>query len=271
MLGAMGTIDLVVTDLDGTLWHGREVLHPETAAAWHELERRGVAVMVATGRRLGSTRTGLAQLGVAPPAVVMNGALVQHLGDGTRYHRHSFSRDEAERLLLAFREAGLEPCVYVEHDDYEVYLGPEPSTHPEHAASFGEQGGRSDLDEVVATLPVFMFGILGQTEASLAAFAPSVTGIGETHVSHDFYGGHGITVVPRGLSKWVGVRAYCDAAGLDAGRVLAIGDGLNDVELLDAAAVAVVPADGHDDVVAMADHVVASPRDGGWAELLDLV
>ena len=29
--------------------------------------------------------------------------------------------------------------------------------------------------------------------------------------------------------------------------------------------------DGHDDVVAMADHVVASPRDGGWAELLDLV
>ena len=37
----MSTIDLVVTDLDGTLWHGREVLHPTTASAWHELERRG--------------------------------------------------------------------------------------------------------------------------------------------------------------------------------------------------------------------------------------
>ena len=267
----MGTIDLVVTDLDGTLWHGREELHPETAPAWHELERRGVAVMVATGRRLGSARSGLAQLGVAPPAVVMNGALVQHLGDGTRYHRHSFSREEAERLLLAFRTVGLEPCVYVEHDDYEVYLGPEPSTHPDHAASFGPQGGRSDLDEIVATLPVFMFGLLGQTRASLDAFAPSAGAIGETHVAHDFYGGHGITVVPRGLSKWVGVRAYCDAAGLDPGRVLAIGDGPNDTELLEAAAVAVVPVDGHDHVVAMADHVVASPRDGGWAELLDLV
>ena len=267
----MGTIDLVVTDLDGTLWCGREEVHPQTAAAWRELERRGVAVMVATGRRLGSARAGLAQLGVAPPAVVMNGALVQHLGDGTRYHRHPFTRDEAVRLLRAFRGAGLEPCVYVEHDDYEVYLGPEPSTHPEHAASFGHHGGRGDLDEVVDTLPVFMFGLLGQTRSSLAAFAPAVAEIGETHVDHDFYGGHGITVVPRGLSKWVGVQAYCDAAGLDRGRVLASGGGLNDVELLEAAAIAVVPADGHVDVVAIADRVVAPPGAGGWAELLDLV
>lgn len=267
----MAAIDLVVTDLDGTLWYGHEETHARTAAAWRELERRGIPVMVATGRRLGSTRDPLARLGFAPPAVVMNGALVQHLGEGTRFHQHHFTAQEASDVLRAFAAAGLEPCVYVEHDEVEVYLGPDPSTHPEHAASFGPHSSTSDLAEIVASVPVFMFGILGQDPASLDELAPAVSVVGETHVSRDFYGGHGITVVPHGLSKWVGVSAYCEAAGLDSTRVLAIGDGLNDVELLERAAVAVVPRDGHDDVLRIADHVVASPREGGWAEIVDLV
>ena len=53
--------------------------------------------------------------------------------------------------------------------------------------------------------------------------------------------------------------------------MLAIGDGPNDRELLAGAAIAVAPADGHPDVVRDADHVVGSPRDGGWAEILDLM
>jgi hydroxymethylpyrimidine pyrophosphatase-like HAD family hydrolase len=49
MLWGMAGIELVVTDLDGTLWSGREETHPATVAAWRELERRGVPVLVATG------------------------------------------------------------------------------------------------------------------------------------------------------------------------------------------------------------------------------
>jgi hydroxymethylpyrimidine pyrophosphatase-like HAD family hydrolase len=66
------------------------------------------------------------------------------------------------------------------------------------------------------------------------------------------------------------VRAYCELAGVDSTRILAIGDGRNDRELLAGAAIAVVPESGVDDVVRAADHVVASPREGGWAEILKL-
>jgi hydroxymethylpyrimidine pyrophosphatase-like HAD family hydrolase len=85
------------------------------------------------------------------------------------------------------------------------------------------------------------------------------------------YGGFTVTVAPARQSKWDGVAAFCREQGIDAGAVLAIGDGPNDVELLDHAAVAVVPADAHVEARARADHVVGLAAEGGWAEILDIL
>ncbi len=84
------------------------------------------------------------------------------------------------------------------------------------------------------------------------------------------YGTHSLTVAGPGMSKWEGVIAYCAHAGLDPGRVLAIGDGPNDLELLAGAAVAVVPDDADPAVREIAHHVVGCAIDGGWADLLEL-
>jgi hydroxymethylpyrimidine pyrophosphatase-like HAD family hydrolase len=78
-------------------------------------------------------------------------------------------------------------------------------------------------------------------------------------------------VTPLGLSKWVAVTRHCERRGIDPARTLALGDGPNDVELLEAAGVAVVPEDGQALALQHADHVVAPTRDGGWAQVLDLV
>ena len=268
----MPQADLVVTDLDGTLWFGDEQIHPATVAAWRELERRDVPVLVATGRRVTSTRVPLARLGFAPPAVVMNGALVLHLETGERYHRHVYSADDARRVLAAFRAAHIEPCVYVDHDRVDVFVSEQPSTHPAHLESLGTTAEHADLDDVVGSMPVLMFGIMGNDAGHLTEVASALFGVAETHLApSDQYGGHSFTVTPIGLSKWVGVVAYCEQHGIDPNRVLAIGDGPNDCELLGGAAVAVVPSDACADALDLADHVVASPRDGGWAEILDLV
>ena len=53
--------------------------------------------------------------------------------------------------------------------------------------------------------------------------------------------------------------------------MLAVGDGLNDIELLRAAAVACVIEGSDPLVVACADHLLAGPADGGWADVLDHV
>jgi hydroxymethylpyrimidine pyrophosphatase-like HAD family hydrolase len=78
-------------------------------------------------------------------------------------------------------------------------------------------------------------------------------------------------VAPEEQSKWDGVLSFCRLRGLDPSRVLAIGDGPNDAELLSHAAVSVAPRNGHPEIVARAHHTVPPPADGGWARILDLV
>ena len=85
------------------------------------------------------------------------------------------------------------------------------------------------------------------------------------------YGGSTVQVRPPEISKWSGVLAYCAEQGIDPARVLAVGDGANDLELLDAAAVACAVATATPDVLARADHVIGPPSSGGWAAVLDLV
>jgi hypothetical protein len=272
MLGAMADIDLVVTDLDGTLWWGWNETHPSTVDAWRTLEANGVRVLVATGRRVRSTREPLGALGLTPAAVVMNGALVLDLATDERFHRHEFGVDAATAVLAAFRAADLEPCVYVEHTVMDVCVGARPSTHELHLRELGAGVRSLDLDAAVAESPVLMFGIMGHAEPPLAEVQRALAGVAEVHVAgSEQYGGYSVTVTPVGLSKWIGVEVYCERRGIDASRVLAIGDGPNDVELLEGAAIAVVPEDAHASALALADHVVASTRDGGWATILDLV
>ena len=47
-----GAVQLVVTDLDGTLSDAAERIHPASLRAIRDLEAGGIPVLVATGRRL---------------------------------------------------------------------------------------------------------------------------------------------------------------------------------------------------------------------------
>lgn len=265
-------VSLIVTDLDGTLWENETVIAARTLAALAELATTDVPVLVATGRRVRSTRTPLAAFGWAPPAVVLNGALGIDLGSGQRFHRGGFATADAQTVLERFLTRGIHPCVYVDHDDRPVWVTDTPSTHPEHLAALGEDAAVGELDRIVETEHVLAFGVLGLGQAVAERLGHELASVATPHVDRDrHYGGYAVTVAPTTQSKWNGVLAFCSSRDLDPHAVLAIGDGPNDAELLANAAVAVVPNDAHPAARAHADHVVGAAVDGGWADILDLL
>ena len=268
----MTSIELVVTDLDGTLWEQPEATPARTLEGVAVVQTREIPLLVATGRRLGSTRRPLEALGLRPPAVMLNGSLGVDLRSDERFHLGGFSATSAARILTTFVAAGLEPCVYVDDDAHPVRIGPRPATHADPLASFGDDVREDDLGAVVEDHRILAFSVLGIHETAAVPLGDALAESGEPHVAPDrSYGGYGVTVAPPGDSKWDGIAAFCALEGLDPARVLAIGDGPNDIEMLDAAAVAVVPEDGHPAALALADHVCARADAGGWAELLDLL
>jgi hydroxymethylpyrimidine pyrophosphatase-like HAD family hydrolase len=337
-------IDLVVTDLDGTLWGSDERIHARTLRALETLEARGVPVLVATGRRLRSAAGTLARGGAPPPArgggggargagpgaprgggavgappppprgrgrprprpagggapagappaggrppppatlarggarlpalVVLDGALGRDLAARRVFHQVAFPPQQAVAVLDSFHDAGLSPCVYVDRDDAEVVVGPAPSTNPRHAQAVGRWlCEEDDLERVVRDEPVLMFSVVGGDRETLEPVADAIRPqTGAAAVTRDvIVGGVTLTVRPPGINKWQGVLAWCADQGLDAGRVLAVGDGQNDLELLAAARVACVVEDGCEDALALADHVLGPADSGGWSAVCGLL
>jgi hydroxymethylpyrimidine pyrophosphatase-like HAD family hydrolase len=270
--GQSGAIQLVVTDLDGTLSDPTESIHPRSVAAVRAVVASGIPVLVATGRRPRTASWVLDPAGLAGPAIVLDGAIGRDLRDGRTFHQVAFTPAAARRVLGVFTAASLEPCLFVDHPTAELVIGPNPATHPGHLARNRAWAVTADLARVVETDPVLTFTVVGGDAARLAEIAVAVGDAGSASVTPDLvYGGSTLQVRPSGISKWSGVVAFCRERDLDPGRVLAVGDGANDVELLEAAQVACAVAGGHASALALADHVIGPPSAGGWVALLDLI
>ena len=268
---SMPAIDLVVTDLDGTLWHTDDHVDPKVLAALAELERRGVPLLVATGRRVASTRAPLARIGQAPPAVVLNGALGVDLADGERFHRAPFPTAERIEGAGGLRLGRPRPRRLRRPPS----LRRVPQLHavdPRRArASAGRHrghrrpgpsvrrggGARLRHDRHPPSAAVRRPARRSATSSRSTSTDPSTTRATPRSPRHR-----------RGSPSGTAWLAFCASRGLDSDRVLALADGPNDIELLTNASVRLVPAVAHPAALALADHLIPSAADGGWAEVL---
>ena len=271
------TAPLVVTDLDGSFWDHDLRCHPSTLDAVAELDRRGVPLLVATGRRANSAHDGLVANGLRPPAVLLNGALGVDLASGERFHRHALTAEAATAVLAALAAIGLAPVMYLPDGST---TGPaEVTTGREHRASMATDYLVADPAEVVARQEVLSMAMIGMPRHQVAPVAEAVPDhvadvmVYADHLYTTLAGAErwSVHIQPLGISKWDGIQAFLGHAGLRPRHIVAVGDGTNDLEMLANADVALGVDGGHAEVRAVADEVIPSPSDGGWRRVLDFV
>jgi hydroxymethylpyrimidine pyrophosphatase-like HAD family hydrolase len=115
-------IELVVTDLDQTLWGADGVIHDESRRALRTLADAGVPVLAATGRGHSSALRRLRLNGVVIPAVLLNGSLGRDFHDGSTFLLKPMTKEYAAAALDASESVDIEPCVYVD-DSREIVVG----------------------------------------------------------------------------------------------------------------------------------------------------
>ena len=230
-------IGLIALDLDGTLIGEDLVLGPRTLAAVAAVLAHGVAISIVTGRMTTSALPYARTLGLVDPIVAYQGALVRELPPAARDPRlgrilahRPLAADAARDVIAWSKSVGLEP--HVNHLERFVIQADDPRA--EDYSTF--LGARA---EVVEDLRAWLLHPISKVISVAAASDPipeSVLAEGRRR----FAGRAAVTIShPRfleflapGVSKLVGVRHLARRSHVPLGRVLAIGDQFNDLEMI---------------------------------------
>lgn len=180
---------------------------------------------------------------------------------------------------LATRTASL----LVEHDTAFILEAPDrlytsPHSSPRIRAAFGAMAlvddGAGGTEDMLAALQVlddlhecsFSKVSIMDSPVPVARFAELIgSEIGTLPNSVTGHGGHAGELYLRGIDKSLGVATVEAHLGLNRADIIAIGDGMNDLEMLGYAGMGVAVEGAPGEVLAAAQHIIPGPASEGIA------
>jgi hypothetical protein len=248
---------ILACDLDGTLLNGKGVLTEATAAALRKAVAGGVEVVFATGRRHSFAWTMLAPLGLDPETVLIssNGAITRTFG-GRPIDRIGMPVETAlqlcrqlndfrNSLVFTFDRTGPGALVVENIAALHARLSRwvESNLHELEAVLPLERafdGGEEPVQAMICgTLAVMRDGLaVLDAETEQAENLRKAISIHRTE-----YPARDLSIVdlmPSGCSKGSALARLAADRGVDAAEIVAIGDNMNDAEMLAYAGRAVV-------------------------------
>ena len=228
-------IRLIALDIDGTLVDDDVVLQDRTVATIRRAMHRGLRVSLVTGRMTLSAVQFATVLGLTDPVIGMQGGLIREMprraGHVGKLVRHRPLDPAVARDAVAWSRArGLDP--HINHLERLVIRADDPQVD-DYSAFLGTRATR--VDDLIAWIrrPVTKLVSVGPPglpasalEDARAAFA----GRADVTVAHPRF----LEFVAPGVSKGEAVRWLARRSGITLGAVLAIGDQLNDLEMISA-------------------------------------
>lgn len=263
-------IRLIALDIDGTLVGEDLVLADHTVSVIRRAVRRGIRVSLVTGRMTSSAIRFAEMLELTDPVVGYQGALIRQMprgGDrlGRMLTHRPLSSSAAREAVVWSRDRGLDPHLnHLERlvlraddprvDDYSAFLGTRATRVADLVAWI-----RAPVTKVVAVGPP------GLPMSLLAQARSAFRGRSDVTVAHPRF----LEFVAPGINKGVAVRWLARRAGVPMGGVMAVGDQLNDLEMLAAVGHGVAMPAAPDAVVAAARYVAPPVGESGAADVIE--
>lgn len=205
--------------------------------------------------------------GIVEPVVCYQGAVVADPVTGVFLSHRPIDLDLARETIAFLISAGHTPNVYV---DDELFV----AEHTQHSRAYA---GFQHL-KVTAVGDLLTWIDRAPTKLVVVADPDELVVLRAKALAHLGDRLFVTTSLPTflefgraGVSKGSAIREVCDRLGLDVARVVAFGDGENDVELIEEAGFGFAIENGHPRLLAVADGICPTPHDHGVAQVMEAV
>jgi len=267
-------IRLLAVDIDGTLLDGRGRLPDAHRDALVEASARGIEIALVTGRSFHFTHAVIDLLPVPLTLIVNNGAVVKRKTGETEW-RHVLEREVARRILEETRH--LEDSVAVVFDrpgERQIVFERMDWTHPNRRGYYEKNkayiaAAPSPLADTLTEDPIqVMFNGSVEPMRALVATLRAMPAAERFSVAITEYERRDFSLVDvngSGCSKGTTLARWAASLGLTPTEVMAVGDNLNDVEMLDFAGTAVVMGNATDALKERGYRLTGTNDEGGLA------
>jgi 5-amino-6-(5-phospho-D-ribitylamino)uracil phosphatase len=247
---------LVALDVDGTLVDERNAISPATASAVQAIVDAGLPVVISTGRAVPGAFEVCDRLRLPDGlAVCSNGAVLIGYRPVEILHAVTFDASEAVRRVLT--EV---PDAFVAVEEIGIgYRVNQPFPSGEITGTITVEDTESLIAEPVTRV------IIRAPSHDPREFHELVEGLGLTETNYYIGYTAWLDIAPLGVSKASGMQLVADRLGVDPADVLAVGDGHNDIEMLQWAGRGVAMGHGPDALKSVADAVVGTVHEDGLA------
>ena len=258
---------LIALDIDGTVLREDGVMNDAVISAVGTVRDAGHEVMLATGRSVAMTLPILDRLGLTPEYVVCsNGAITLHRDPTapTGYRREFVETFDPSEVLTTIR-GSLEGANYAVEDEAGLY---------KFTGSFpdGTLGAASEKVEFAELLTSQATRVVVISPGhQIEDFLTVVERMGLHKVSYNVGWTAWLDIAPDGVNKATAMERVRAELGIPRSRVMAVGDGRNDIDMLlwaGAQGRGVAMGQSPDDVLEAASELTVSVHDDGLAVVL---
>ena len=266
----MSKYKLLALDMDGTLLNSEKKISPVTSQAIYDLLKKGVAVVLSTGRGLAELKDYSEELKPINYGILISGGMVYDFTKKKPVTRHPLDTEKALKLLEgANAERGMvhiltvEKSVVREEDiqnmkDFrmEIYQG-----------MFDRVTTRcNDFEKFIRENEILKFNIYHRSPESRLR---NVKRFENLNLTSEFAEETSLESSPKGITKASGLVELCEYLKINLEETIAVGDAYNDIEILKTAGLAVAMGNSIDEVKKIADFVTDDNDNDGVAKVIE--
>jgi HAD-superfamily hydrolase, subfamily IIB len=247
---------MVFLDVDGTLLNEEKNIPADTQEAVASLMRNGIEVAFATGRAPYHLRRYAEQLGIRS-YIAYNGAYAVHNGK-VLYDRPMYP--DPLRKLARIADAARHPLVYFGKENCYASHG---ALHPDLTRTFSKLKLDLPCGPYSSAVMENIYQVMlfcPETDDRLYESIPELQ-----FLRGDAYY---VDVCATGETKANGIRQMISRLGIAPGEIVAFGDGVNDIEMLEFAGMGIAMGNAPPAVQASADWVTGTADEGGIVHAL---